>query len=246
MRGKNAEGTDGHLSHARDRNTTVLKGVPGVLRVAAVALILSWCASPASAELVFFTSGRTMNVAGHRVEGDSVSLVLRRGGEMTLDAGLIDHFGPDEVEYPAEPAAAEPPADAPALVPGVITDPRFDPIITRVAAEQGVDPILVRAVIQVESNYEPGARSPKGAVGLMQVMPSTARQYGITNLYDPSSNIRAGVAYLKDLLSRFPLALALAAYNAGEAAVQRFAGIPPYGETIQYVARVTSLLGQFP
>jgi soluble lytic murein transglycosylase-like protein len=187
-----------------------------------------------------------MNVAGHRVEGDSVILALRRGGEMTLDAGLIDHFGPDEVEYPVEPAAAEHPADAPAAIPAVITDPRFDPIITRVAAEQGVDPTLVRAVIQVESNYEPRARSPKGALGLMQVMPSTARQYGITNLYDPSSNIRAGVAYLKDLLSRFPLALALAAYNAGEAAVQRFAGIPPYGETIQYVARVTSLLGQFP
>jgi soluble lytic murein transglycosylase-like protein len=216
------------------------------LRIGALLVLLA-SASPASAELVFFTSGRTMNVAGHRVEGDSVILALRRGGEMTLDARLIDRFGPDEVAYPAEPVAApEQPADEAAGLPAEITDPRFDPIITRVAAEQGVDPTLVRAVIKVESNYEPRARSPKGAVGLMQVMPSTARQYGITNLYDPSSNIRAGVAYLKDLLSRLPLALALAAYNAGEAAVQRFAGIPPYGETVQYVARVTSLLGQLP
>ncbi len=216
--------------------------LPGVFLMAAAAWL--WCASTASAELVFFTSGRTMNVADHRTEAGAIVLALRGGGEMALEGSLIDHFAPDEVPYPLPPVPII--EFTPAFGPGrrVVTDPRFDPIITRVAAEQGVDPALVRAVIQVESNYEPRARSPKGAVGLMQVMPATGRQYGVTNLYDPSSNVRAGVAYLKDLLSRFPLALALAAYNAGEAAVQRFDGIPPYGETIQYVARVRSLLGQ--
>jgi hypothetical protein len=217
-------------------------GIRTPLTAAAGVLFVLSCVTPASAELVFFTSGRTMNVAGHRAEGESVILALRGGGEMTIEASLIDRFGPDEVPYPEPPAPVVEPLPA-AEMPAII-DPRFDPIITRVAAEQGVDPALVRAVIQVESNYEPRARSPKGAVGLMQVMPATGRQYGFTNLYDPSTNIRAGVAYLKDLLSRLPLALALAAYNAGESAVQRFAGIPPYGETIQYVSRVRSLVGQ--
>jgi soluble lytic murein transglycosylase-like protein len=112
------------------------------------------------------------------------------------------------------------------------------------AAEKGVDASLVRAVIQVESAYEPRARSTKGAVGLMQVMPATGRQYGITNLYDPSANIRAGVTHLRNLLDRFPLALALAAYNAGETAVERFSGIPPYPETIDYVSKVRALAGR--
>jgi soluble lytic murein transglycosylase-like protein len=123
-------------------------------------------------------------------------------------------------------------------------DPAFDPIIRRVAAEKGVDATLVRAVIQVESGYQPRARSSKGAVGLMQVMPATGRQYGVRNLYDPSANIRAGVSHLKTLLDRFPLALALAAYNAGEAAVERFAGIPPYPETMNYVSRIRALVGR--
>jgi soluble lytic murein transglycosylase-like protein len=217
-------------------------GVPGLCLFAAAAWLC--CVPTASAELVFFTSGRSMNVASHRAEADAIVLALRGGGEMAIEASLIDHFAADEVPYPTPPVPVMDSTQAFEPGAGVVTDPRFDPIITRVAAEQGIDPTLVRAVIQVESNYEPRARSAKGAVGLMQVMPATARQYGITNLYDPSSNIRAGVAYLKDLLSRLPLALALAAYNAGEAAVQRFAGIPPYGETIQYVARVRSLLGQ--
>jgi soluble lytic murein transglycosylase-like protein len=96
----------------------------------------------------------------------------------------------------------------------------------------------------VESGYQPRARSTKGALGLMQVMPATGRRYGITNLYDPSSNIRAGVTHLKTLLDRFPFASALAAYNAGEAAVERFSGIPPYPETVDYVARIRALVGR--
>jgi soluble lytic murein transglycosylase-like protein len=101
---------------------------------------------------------------------------------------------------------------------------------------------LVRAVIQVESAYQPRARSRKGAVGLMQVMPATARQYGVSNPYDPAANIEAGIRHLKALLERFPLALALAAYNAGEATVERFRGIPPYPETRNYVSTILKLM----
>jgi soluble lytic murein transglycosylase-like protein len=202
--------------------------------------------SNAHAELVTFTTGRTMSVASHRQDGERLVFSLRSGGEMSVDAALVETIGPDEVPYPEPVTTADvPPAVAtPLPLQTLRVDPAFDPIIRRVAEEKGVDPTLVRAVIQVESGYQPRARSSKGAVGLMQVMPATARQYGVRNLYDPSANIRAGVSHLKSLLDRFPLALALAAYNAGEAAVERFAGIPPYPETVTYVARIRALAGR--
>lgn len=116
------------------------------------------------------------------------------------------------------------------------------PIIERVSAQRGVPASLVRAVIQVESAYQRRARSPRGAMGLMQLMPATARQYAVADPYDPESNIEAGTRHLKCLLDRLPLTLALAAYNAGEAAVQRFRAVPPYPETRLYVARVLALV----
>lgn len=120
---------------------------------------------------------------------------------------------------------------------------RFEPLVREHAARHALRPELVRAVIQVESGFNPGAVSPKGAMGLMQLMPATARQYAVTDPYDPESNIEAGTRHLKALLARLPLTLALAAYNAGEAAVERFGAIPPYPETRQYVARVLDLAG---
>jgi soluble lytic murein transglycosylase-like protein len=102
----------------------------------------------------------------------------------------------------------------------------------------------VHAVIEQESNYEARARSKKGARGLMQLMPATARQYGVRNSYDPRSNIEAGVRHLKDLLSRLDLPMALAAYNAGEGTVQRFGGLPPYRETQHYVRSILRRLGR--
>ncbi len=99
----------------------------------------------------------------------------------------------------------------------------------------------MRAVVQVESGFNQWAKSPKGAMGLMQLMPATARQYAVQDPYDPASNIEAGIKHLKSLLQRLPVALALAAYNAGEDAVQRFHGIPPYRETQDYVSRILRL-----
>jgi len=106
-----------------------------------------------------------------------------------------------------------------------------------------VDPLLVRALIQVESNYQPKARSPRGAMGLMQLMPSTAKEYSVRNPFDPRANIEAGIKHLKSLIDRFGVEIALAAYNAGEGAVQKFNGIPPYRETQAYVSRILSLAG---
>jgi soluble lytic murein transglycosylase-like protein len=117
----------------------------------------------------------------------------------------------------------------------------YGEIIDSAASTHGVDPVLVRAVIQVESAYKPRARSRKGAMGLMQLMPGTARQYAVRDPYDPKSNIEAGVRHLRTLLDRFEVGLALAAYNAGEAAVLKFQGIPPFRETRDYVTRVLSL-----
>jgi soluble lytic murein transglycosylase-like protein len=120
----------------------------------------------------------------------------------------------------------------------------YSEIIDKVAGEQGVDAKLVRALIQVESAYRNTARSRKGAMGLMQLMPETARQFGVQDPYDPASNIEGGIRYLKTLLQRLPRDLALAAYNAGEGAVERFHGIPPYPETRSYVSRIVQLLGR--
>jgi soluble lytic murein transglycosylase-like protein len=209
-----------------------LRILTGVLALALVSLGV-----PAHAELVYFTTGRTMSVRSHRVEGDILVLQLRSGGEMTLEERLVDRITPDEVPYPEPAASVEaPPADPPAPA-------QYAALIERAAAAHGVDARLVHAVIQVESNYQQRARSPKGAMGLMQLMPDTARQYGVNNPYDPASNIDAGVKHLKSLLDRFPVNLALAAYNAGEAAVQRFRGIPPYAETRSYVRKILSLAG---
>jgi soluble lytic murein transglycosylase-like protein len=116
----------------------------------------------------------------------------------------------------------------------------YDTMIDRAAYTSQVDANLLRAVIVVESGFNERARSSKGARGLMQLMPATARQYGARNAYDPTQNIHAGARYLRSLLTRYKedMELALAAYNAGEGAVDRYGGIPPYAETRDYVPRV--------
>lgn len=194
-------------------------------------------ALPAHAELVFFSSGRSMSVKSHRSEGGQLVLQLRGGGEVTFDPSLVRSIEPDEVPYPEpEPEAAV--ADSPA---GVAIAVPYAEIIDEVAAQHGVDAKLVRALIQVESAYNSAAKSRKGAMGLMQLMPATARQYAVGDPYDPRANIEAGIRHLKALLEQFDVSLALAAYNAGEAAVRRFGGIPPYRETQQYVTRILQL-----
>jgi transglycosylase-like protein with SLT domain len=229
-----------HISAtALRRRSSAARVVVSALCALVAVLLL---ASQAHAEIVFFNTGRTLSIKEHHadpIDDDKLVLTLRTGGEIVCDPSIIDRIVPDEVPYP------EPEADPIAVAVPIASPPvKYGEIIDKVSAEQGVSPKLVRALIQVESAYHERARSPKGAMGLMQLMPATARQYAVADPYDPASNIEAGIRHLKSLLERLPVALALAAYNAGEAAVQRFNGIPPYRETQDYVSRILRLAGR--
>ena len=166
--------------------------------------------------------------------------------------------GPTNLDVPpaaVAPAPVLPPLDGTAgiIFQRVTNSPnvaRYAALIDAEAKRQGLDPALVRAVVAVESAFEPAAVSPKGAVGLMQVIPATGERYGLAadrrgsieqKLKDPATNVRIGTRYLSDLIERFDrdLKLALAAYNAGEGAVERYARqVPPFAETQQYVVLV--------
>jgi len=123
--------------------------------------------------------------------------------------------------------------------PGVTA---FDSLIAQHAQASGLNPVLVRAVIETESAFNPRAVSRVGAMGLMQLMPATAKELGVDDPFDPSENIRGGTAYLRALLDRFDgnVEFALAAYNAGPGAVERYDGVPPYRETRNYVAKLSN------
>ena len=125
----------------------------------------------------------------------------------------------------------------------VFTEQEIDAAIVQAASRHNVDANLVRSVVKVESDYNPNAVSRKGAMGLMQLMPGTARALNVTNPFDPAQNVDAGVRHLKRLLESYGgnVSLSLAAYNAGSAAVARSAGIPRYAETRNYVRRITNL-----
>ncbi len=125
---------------------------------------------------------------------------------------------------------------------------RYAPLVQKVAREHSLDQALLQAMIETESGFDPHAVSRKGAVGLMQLMPETARRYGVRDLYDPAENIQGGAKYLRDLMRKFnnDLSLTLAAYNAGEDAIIQYGNrIPPYRETLQYVPRVLTLYRQY-
>ena len=227
----------------------------------------------ARADVVLLRNGRTLPVSEHRLEGDRIVLVMEGGGVISLRQDLVAEVRPDPAIPPAEaqgdaPQAAPAPAsgegngaadgnpsaaalvaasdDEPIrLLPGEVFNPAsLRNLAGRVARRHGVSEALVQAVIQVESRYDAFAVSPRGAMGLMQLMPGTAARFAVGNAFDPVQNVDGGVRYLRELLQRYDgeLRLALAAYNAGEEAVDRFGGIPPYRETRQYVVKVLRLL----
>ena len=198
-------------------------------------------ASPALADIWSFTdeNGRA-HFSDVRLD-DRYQLYMkdRPKAEVTRDGSRV------EVTFSASklPELREPPAATLADVRQVPAKLRkeYAQMISKVAKEQKVDPALIHAVVTVESFYNPRAVSPKGATGLMQLMPDTAKQYGTTDLLNPLQNLRAGAKYLRALLSKFghDIELALAAYNAGEGSVMRSGNkIPPYPETRAYVPKV--------
>lgn len=184
---------------------------------------------PVRADIAVLANGHTMKVTGVRQEQGMVWLALKDGGEIALPAGDVRGVVADEVldEVLEEIAAAPAGSDITALA-------------TAAARRHGLDPALVLAVVKVESAFRPQAVSPKGAQGLMQLMPPTARDLGVEDAFDPEQNLDGGARYLRQLLIRYKgdVKRALAAYNAGPGAVDRHKGIPPYRETRQYVRRV--------
>jgi soluble lytic murein transglycosylase-like protein len=199
-------------------------------RLVLVSALLLAAGTPAAAEIVLLTNGQTFAVSAHRVDGDDVQLALYGGGEVHLAIADVAAVLPDEVVR-QEAAPEQEPAVA-------VTD--WETLAKDTAQRHRVDAGLVRAVIDVESGFRPRAVSPKGAMGLMQLMPTTAAELGVTDPFDPEQNVDGGVRYLRALLTRYggDQRLALAAYNAGAAAVERHGGIPPYSETRAYVKKV--------
>jgi len=164
------------------------------------------------------------------------------------DANGVTHFSnvPSDPRYkllvatPSEAGAAAPATKGPSI-DWLARSAQYDGVIRVAAKDATIPAALLRAVIVVESGFNPRATSKKGAIGLMQLLPATAKRYGVKNIYDPEQNVRAGAHYLRDLLARFDsnLELALAAYNAGEEAVERYGRhVPPFRETLAYVPSV--------
>ena len=166
----------------------------------------------------------------------------RRSGRLVRRIVVPDHVVTAKVIAPGAYNGAAP---APAAPIAASKNSDVSAIVDDVAGRHGVDPLLVHAIIKVESAYDRLAISPKGAEGLMQLMPATGRHYGVRNSFDSRQNIEGGVRYLKDLTGRFSDARqVIAAYNAGEGAVAKYGGIPPYEETQEYVYRVGRQYGE--
>lgn len=216
-------------------------------RILLVFLAIGGVASAARAELVIFSDGRIVKAASYKVVDDEVEIGLPGGGSYVVDIDRVERIVDDEV--------ATPDPDIPrATSSDVIYDlsyksdrkplfhSAYDSLIEAEAKLQNVDASLVSALIRAESNFEPRAVSRKGARGLMQLMPATARRLSVAYPLDPRWNVRGGVKYLRELADRFGNRpeLVLAAYNAGENAVESYGGVPPYRETIGYVKRILS------
>lgn len=217
----------------------------GTVVIACAAATLCARPDPAAADIVHLSTGRTLSVQSHHRDGDWTTLVLRAGGEITCPARLIVKVEADEV-VPAE-AVATPTTQTHATPVGDgVTRPSnedlakrpYAALIAGAARRHQVDARLVHAIISAESNFQPRARSRRGARGLMQLMPATLRRYSSGSPFDPATNIEAGTRHLRALLDQFDLKDALAAYNAGAATVARYGGVPPFAETRAYVARI--------
>ena len=184
-------------------------------------------------ELVVFTSERSMVVERYEEEGNLALLTLPGGGALGIPKDLIQNHYPGWVP---PPDMAKPEERLPKSLP-------YREIIAKYCQKYGMDWKLVAALIQVESAFNPAAVSPKGAKGLMQLMPQTQKELGVANAFDPEENIRGGVQYLQQLLQacQGDLELTLAAYNAGIGRVQAYKRVPPYPETQLYVAKILTL-----
>ncbi len=214
--------------------------------LASALLVLALPAAPARAELIVFEDGRVVKAASYRLHSDEVEISLPGGGSYRVELGRVERIVDDEVVVDTvrvEPDlyAAEGPFDLSySAERRPLFGTEYDALIEKAAKEYDIDASLVSALIRAESNYQPRAVSRKGARGLMQLMPATAKRLSVKSSFDPAANVRGGVKYLRELVDRFGHRpeLVLAAYNAGEGAVAAYGGVPPYRETTTYVDRI--------
>jgi len=193
-------------------------------RAILLGVLLTALGTSARAEIALLSNGLTLKLDGHRVEDGLVVLALKGGGEMGVPPAAVRGFVPDEVlDEVSVPAGGD-----------------LRELAAAAARRHGLDPDLVMAVVSVESGFRPQAVSPKGAQGLMQLMPRTASSLGVADALDPAQNLDGGTRHLGQLLTLYggDVTRALAAYNAGEGAVDRHGGVPPYRETRAYVKKV--------
>ena len=237
--------------------TVLARSRRAVGRLLATSLVAAplWLAPAAAEYVVVFADGRYLEVAAYRFEDGRTAVELLGGGELTFGEDAVRYVVPaDDIgrspEPPVAAAAAEPAAATVGAGAGPgeawlkYADPRYVEPIRRLSWQHALDPALVAAVVRVESDFRPRAVSPKGAQGLMQLMPATARAHDVDDPFDPEQNLAGGTAYLSWLLGRYQgdLQRTLAAYNAGPGAVDRARGIPPYRETRRYVSKVLELV----
>jgi Transglycosylase SLT domain len=220
-------------------------------KVAGVVAILAMAALPCfAAEVAVLKNGFSIKHERREVVGDVTRLYMNKEGSSFVDVPTseIEHFeaAPDDLTPTTQvPAATSRPVPTPAevIAPGgfpgrPVVD--LNQVVNEASGRYRLDPDLVNSVIKAESDFNAHAVSPKGARGLMQLMPGTASQLGVPNVFDPQANVEGGTKYLRELLEKynFDIIKALAAYNAGPQTVERFGGVPPYYETKAYVARI--------
>ena len=188
-------------------------------------------------EYIVLSNGFRIHADSHIADGGVMRIETNQGA-IEIPANMVADIETEEYTPPPPPAATQPPA------PSADSEKNLTPreLVTRAAIHNGLPPEIVHSVAKAESGYHVDAVSPKGAIGLMQLMPGTAAGLN-ADPHDPTQNVEAGAQYLRDLLLKYEndphqVSKALAAYNAGPGAVDKYKGVPPYRETVQYVNRV--------
>ncbi len=231
----------------RERSTRRMatRGGRFLLPVVLAALLLACL--PARADRVVFRDFRVLEVSRAETRGDRVVLWLPGGNSLVIPASQVREIRREGQPARVEAREAREETRSTPREDWRVRAGRYARWIESAARRYRLDPELVAAVALVESSFKPTARSPRGALGIMQLMPETARELALRNPLDPRENIEGGARWLRRLLDRFggDLELALAAYNAGEGAVMEHGGIPPYPETRSYVKKVRYALRKF-
>jgi hypothetical protein len=235
---------DGGRGCSYNRRSVRPPRIPALAVLALAALAPAW-----SADLVTFEDGRSLLVDRASPSGESFELTLEGGARLVVPATSVSLIEREVAVPPPvdEKLAADIASEAEDLRAGEGWRSVAGPFADRIAESarrHGLEPSLLAAVARVESNFDPYAVSDRGACGILQLIPATAKRFGVQRVFDAGQNIEGGAKYLRFLLDRFGgrLDLALAGYNAGEGSVDRHGGIPPYRETRAYVAGVLRVI----